>query len=68
VVKAGGTLRYDATTSRVSAAEELFHVRGGVVVSFGGTDAAVEVEEQQKFRLTASEVKPRELVAQPGKR
>ncbi len=67
-VKAAGTLRYDAATSRMTAAEELFHVRGGVVVSFGGTDATVEVEEQQKFRLTASEVKARELIGQPGKR
>ena len=67
-VTAGGTLRYDAATNRVTAAEELFHVRGGVVVSFGGTDATVEVEEQQKFRLSAAEVKPRELVGQPGKR
>jgi hypothetical protein len=67
-VVAGGTLRYDAATNRVAAAEELFHVRGGVVVSFGGTDATVEVEEQQKFRLTASEVKPRELIGQVPKK
>lgn len=67
-VKAGGTLRYDAATSRMTAAEELFHVRGGVLVSFGGTDATVEVEEQQKFRLTASEVKPRELVGRVPKK
>lgn len=62
-VTAGGTIRYDAATNRVTAAEELFHVRGGVSVSFGGADATVEVEERQKFRLTASEVTPRELVA-----
>lgn len=67
-VKAGGTLRYDAATNRVTAAEEMFHVRGGVVVSFSGTDATVEVEEIQKFRLTASEVKPRELVGQVPKK
>ncbi len=67
-VKAGGTLHYDAATNRVTAAEELFHVRGGVVVSFGGADATVEVEEQQKFRLTASEVKPRELIGQVPKK
>lgn len=66
-VKAGGTLRYDVATNRMTAAEELFHVRGGVVVSFGGTDATVEVEEQQKFRLSASEVKPREIVAEGRK-
>ena len=62
-VTAGGTIRYDAATNRVSAAEEVFHVRGGVTVSFGGADATVEVEERQKFRLTASEVTSRELVA-----
>lgn len=67
-VKAGGTLRYDVATNRMTAAEELFHVRGGVVVSFGGTDATVEVEEQQKFRLSASEVKPREIVAEGRKK
>lgn len=68
VVKAGGAIRYDAVTNRVTAVEELFHVRGSVVVSFGGADAAVEMEEIQKFRLTASEVKPRELVGQPPKK
>jgi hypothetical protein len=67
-VKAGGTLRYDAANNRTTAAEELFHVRGGVVVSFGGADATVEVEEQQKFRLSASEVKPREIVAEGRKK
>jgi hypothetical protein len=64
-VKAGGTIRYDAGTNRVATAEELFHVRGGVRVSFGGADTVVEVEEVQKFRLTASEVMPRELMARP---
>jgi hypothetical protein len=67
-VTASGTIRYDAATNRVSAAEEVFHVRGAVGVSFGGADTTVEVEERQKFRLTASEVKARELVGQPGKR
>lgn len=67
-VTAGGTIRYDAKTNRVSAAEELFHVRGAVSVSFGGADATVEVEERQKFRLTASEVKPREMVGQGPKK
>lgn len=67
-VTAAGTIRYDAATNRVTAAEELFHVRGAVGVSFGGADATVEVEEKQKFRLTASEVKPRELVGQPAKK
>jgi hypothetical protein len=66
-VTAGGTLRYDAATCRVAAAEEVFHVRGGVGVSFGGADATVEVEEKQKFRLTASEVTPREIVGQKRK-
>jgi hypothetical protein len=67
-VAAGGTIRYDAKTNRATAAEELFHVRGVVSVSFGGADAAVEVEEKQKFRVTASEVKPRELVGEAPKR
>lgn len=67
-VTAGGAIRYDARTNRVSAAEELFHVRGAVSVSFGGADATVEVEERQKFRLTASEVKPREMIGQGPKR
>lgn len=66
-VAAGGAIRYDAKTNRATAAEELFHVRGVVGVSFGGADAAVEVEEKQKFRVNASEVKPRNLVGE-GKR
>jgi hypothetical protein len=67
-VTACGTIRYDTATNRVTAAEELFHVRGEVRVRLTGTDNAVEVEERQKFRLTAAEVKPRELVGQPGRK
>ncbi len=67
-VIAGGTIRYDAKTNRATAAEEVFHVRGVVGVSFGGADAAVEVEERQKFRVTASEVKARELIGEAPKK
>jgi hypothetical protein len=61
-VKAGGLIRYDPHTNRVTAAEELFHVRGGATVTLGGAEVTAEVEERQQFRVTVSEVKPRELV------
>lgn len=67
-VEAGGVIKYDPAVSRVTTAEELFHVRGGVTASFGGADATVEVEEKQRFRLAVSEVVPRELVGEKGKK
>lgn len=67
-VQAGGAIRYDPKVNRVTAAEELFHVRGGVTAAFGGADAAVEVEEKQRFRLAVSEVVPRQLVGDKPKR
>lgn len=48
---AGGTIRYDVTRGRVTAAEEAFRVRGTLVVSAGGVEAPVEVDEVQGFRL-----------------
>lgn len=67
-VSAGGAIKYDPKVNRVTAAEELFHVRGGVTAAFGGADAAVEVEEKQRFRLAVSEVVPRQLVGDKPKK
>ena len=64
-VKAGGAILYDTNTRRVTTAEETFAVRGAVTAGFGGADAAIDVEEQQGFRLTVSEVMGRELNARP---
>ena len=52
---AGGVILYDAARDRVTAAEEAFRVRGAVVVSAGGVEAAVEMEEWQGFRLRVVE-------------
>lgn len=68
-VEAGGAIRYDPAVNRVTAAEELFHVRGGLTASLGGGEGAVvAVEEQQRFRLAVSEVVPRELVGDKPKK
>jgi hypothetical protein len=66
-VQAGGAIKYDPKVNRVTTAEELFHVRGGVTAAFGGADATVEVEEKQLFRLAVSEVVPRQLVGEKPK-
>ena len=63
-VQAGGVIRYDPKTNRVTGAEELFHVQGGMTASFGGADATVELDEKQLFKLAVSEVKAKELVGE----
>ena len=64
-VLAGGTILYDPFIRRVTAVEETFRVRGAVLVSLGGIEAGIEMEELQSFKLTVSEQVPRELVG-PG--
>lgn len=51
VLAAGGSIRYDAKTARVTAAEEGFRVRGVVTVDLAGQSVRVEVEEEQGFEL-----------------
>lgn len=55
VLAAGGAVLYDAAKDRVSAADETFRVRGALLVSLGGTDATVEMEEAQVFRLRVAQ-------------
>jgi hypothetical protein len=55
---AGGAILFDAGRSRVAAAEETFHVRGVVALSVAGTEATVEMDEAQLFRLRVLEQKP----------
>ncbi len=64
-VQAGGSILYDPEMRRAKAAEETFRVRGGVVVSLAGTEAAIELEELQGFRLTITDRTRRELVGSP---
>jgi hypothetical protein len=55
---AGGAILFDAGKSRVAAAEETFRVRGTLVLSVAGTEATVEMDEAQLFRLRVLEQKP----------
>jgi hypothetical protein len=55
---AGGVILFDPGRDRVGAAEETFRVRGQVVVSSGGTEAAVEMDEAQVFRLRVLDQAP----------
>src|SRR5205807_1243526 len=48
---AGGVILFDADKGKVSVAEETFRVRGALLVTFGNTEAAVEMDETQNFRL-----------------
>jgi hypothetical protein len=62
---ASGAILYDPSWRRTTAAEETFRVRGGVVVSLAGTEAAIEMEELQGFRLTVTDRTKRELIGAP---
>ncbi|WP_143393367.1 hypothetical protein [Fimbriiglobus ruber] len=70
-VTANGVILYDPVRGRVSAAEEVFRVKGAVSVSTGVGPAAIEVEEEQGFRLRVTDPANRALVgggAPPGLR
>jgi len=54
-VAAGGVIRYNPAVQKVAAAEEAFRVRGAVLVSLGGVEAAIEMEELQGFRLSIAD-------------
>jgi hypothetical protein len=55
---AGGVILFDAGRGKVADAEETFRVRGGLVVSAGDVEAAVEMDETQVFRLRVTEATP----------
>jgi hypothetical protein len=67
VVASAGAVLYDPATSRATAAEEVFRVRGAVEVSLLDAPAAVGLEEAQGFKLTIGDPKERELTGQPPK-
>lgn len=46
-----GTIAYDPAAKRVTAAEEAFRVYGAVTAAVGGSDVAVELVEEQGFKL-----------------
>jgi hypothetical protein len=54
---ASGAILFDAGKGKVYLAEETFHVRGTLLVTFGDTDAAVEMDETQNFRLRVTPAK-----------
>jgi len=62
---AGGTILYDPTRGRATAAEEVFRVRGAVTVSLDGAEAAAELEEVQGFELRVTDPATREMSGQP---
>ncbi len=64
-VAAGGAVLYDPATRRATAAEETFRVRGAVLASVGGVEAATELEELQTFGLTVAATAERALVGRP---
>ena len=51
VVAAGGVIRYDPRAGRVTAADELFRVRGAATVVLAGQAVRVEMEEEQGFEV-----------------
>jgi hypothetical protein len=55
---AGGAILFHAGKSRVAAAEEKFRVHGLGTLSVTGTDATIEMDEAQLFRLRVLEQKP----------
>jgi hypothetical protein len=57
---AQGTIVFDPARGRITAAEERFHVRGALAISYLGVDAAVEMDEAQIFRLRLLDRNPLE--------
>ncbi len=55
---ARGAIAYDPKRGRVAAAEERFHVRGMLSVSFAGIESAVQMDEMQLFQLRIVDKNP----------
>jgi hypothetical protein len=55
---AAGALFFDVDKSRVTAAEELFRVRGQMALSLLGTDTVLEIDETQGFQLRVHDKQP----------
>jgi len=52
---AGGVMLFDPAARKVTAVEETFRVRGTAVVSVGGTETTIDMEELQGFRINVAE-------------
>ncbi|MFO0935108.1 MAG: hypothetical protein U0798_01150 [Gemmataceae bacterium] len=65
VIAANGAVLYHSESKRARSAEENFRVRGNLLVTFAGSEVAVEMEEHQHFKLSMSEPEPRNLVGRP---
>ena len=57
---ARGVIAYQSSRGRVAAAEERFHVRGLLAVSFLGVESAVQMDEMQLFQLRILDRNPLE--------
>ena len=55
IVGAGGAILYNPAVQKVARADEAFRVRGAVLVSLGGVEAAIDMEELQGFRLVIAD-------------
>lgn len=55
IVTAGGVIRFNPDVRKVARADEAFCVRGAVLVSLGGIETAIELEELQGFRVAIPE-------------
>ncbi len=64
VLAAGGAIRFDPKAGRVTAADELFRVRGAATVVFAGQAVRVEMEEEQGFEVRVRQ--PRDGVLKAG--
>ena len=52
---AGGVMLFDPAARKVAVVEETFRVRGTALVSLGGTEATIDMEELQGFRINVAE-------------
>lgn len=63
IVSAGGVILYNPVVRKVTRAEEVFRVRGVVLVSVGGVEATIEMEELQGFRIIMADAAVRRAPA-----
>lgn len=63
IVGAGGVILFDPAIRKVARADEAFRVRGAVLVSLGGVEAAIEMEELQGFRIMIADAAARRTSA-----
>jgi hypothetical protein len=57
---ARGVIAYQPNRGRIAAAEERFHVRGVLAVSFLGAESSVQMDEMQLFQLRIVDKNPLE--------